>query len=44
MREYLTENLSFFLRRDEIEGLEEFYRRAYGHGLILEPKPIEWRE
>ncbi len=44
VREYLTENLSFFLRRDEIEGLEEFYRRAYGHGLILEPKPIEWRE
>jgi len=44
VREYLTENLSFFLRRDEIEGLEEFYRRAYNHGLILEPKPIEWRE
>jgi len=44
VREYLTENLSFFLRRDEIDGLEEFYRRAYSHGLILEPKPIEWRE
>jgi chorismate dehydratase len=44
VREYLTENLSFFMRRDEIEGLEEFYRRAYAHGLILEPKPIEWRE
>ena len=44
VREYLTENLSFFLRRDEIDGLEEFYRRAYNHGLILEPKPIEWRE
>jgi chorismate dehydratase len=44
VREYLTENLSFFLRQDEIEGLEEFYRRAHSHGLILEPKPIEWRE
>jgi chorismate dehydratase len=44
VREYLTENLSFFLRRDEIEGLEEFYRRAHSHGLILEPKPIEWWE
>jgi chorismate dehydratase len=44
VREYLTENLSFFLRRDEIEGLEEFYRRAHNHGLILEPKPIEWWE
>ena len=44
VREYLTENLSFFLRQDEIEGLEEFYRRAHHHGLILEPKPIEWRE
>jgi chorismate dehydratase len=44
VREYLTENLSFFLRHDEIEGLEEFYRRAHRHGLILEPKPIEWRE
>jgi chorismate dehydratase len=44
VREYLTENLSFFLRQDEIEGLEEFYRRAHSHGLILEPKPIEWWE
>jgi len=44
VREYLTENLSFFLRSDEIEGLEEFYRRAHNHGLILEPKPIEWWE
>jgi predicted solute-binding protein len=44
VRTYLTENLSFFLRRDEIEGLEEFYRRAHAHGLILEPKPIEFWE
>jgi chorismate dehydratase len=41
VRSYLTENLSFFLRREEIEGLEEFYRRAHAHGLILEPKPLE---
>ena len=44
VREYLTENLSFFLRREEINGLEEFYRRAHNHGLILEPKPIDWWE
>jgi len=42
VREYLTENLSFFLRSDEIAGLEEFYRRAHAHGLILEPKPLEF--
>jgi chorismate dehydratase len=41
VRSYLTENLAFFLRREEIEGLEEFYRRAHAHGLILEPKPID---
>lgn len=41
VRAYLTENLSFFLRQEEIEGLEEFYRRAYAHGLILEPRPIQ---
>jgi len=44
VRSYLTENLSFVLRQEEIEGLEEFYRRAHVHGLILEPKPLEfWR-
>lgn len=42
VRSYLTDNLSFFLRREEIEGLEEFYRRAHSHGLILEPKPLEF--
>jgi chorismate dehydratase len=42
VRAYLTENLSFFLRSEEIQGLEEFYRRAHGHGLILEPKPLEF--
>lgn len=42
VRSYLTENLSFFLRQEEVAGLEEFYRRAYGQGLILEPKPLEF--
>ncbi len=41
VRAYLTENLHYFLRAEEIEGLEEFYRRAYHHGLILEPRPLE---
>ena len=41
---YLTENLHFFLRQDEIAGLEEFYRRAHTHGLILEPKPLAFWE
>jgi chorismate dehydratase len=44
IRSYLTESLHFFLRRDEIAGLEEFYRRAHHHGLILEPKPLEFWE
>ncbi|HET7509540.1 MAG TPA: menaquinone biosynthesis protein [Solirubrobacterales bacterium] len=44
VREYLTENLAFFMRQDEVAGLEEFYRRAHAHGLILEPRPIEWWE
>jgi chorismate dehydratase len=38
---YLTENLSYFLRQEELEGLEEFYRRAHKHGLILEPRALE---
>jgi chorismate dehydratase len=42
VRAYLTENLSFFLRQEEISGLEEFYRRAHEHGLILEPRPLEF--
>jgi len=42
VRTYLTENLHFFLRSEEIEGLEEFYRRAHSHGLILEPRAIEF--
>lgn len=42
VRSYLTENLAFFMRREEIEGLEEFYRRAHANGLILEPKPLDF--
>jgi len=44
VRSYLTENLSFFLRQEELAALEEFYRRAHAHGLILEPRPIEFWE
>jgi hypothetical protein len=39
---HLTENLSFFLRQEETAALEEFYRRAHAHGLILEPRPLEF--
>ncbi|HEX2645440.1 MAG TPA: menaquinone biosynthesis protein [Thermoanaerobaculia bacterium] len=42
VRSYLTENLKFFLRENEIAGLEEYYRRAHEHGLILEPRPLEF--
>lgn len=42
VRSYLTENLSFFLRQDEIAALEEFYKRAHAHGMILEPRPLEF--
>jgi chorismate dehydratase len=42
VRSYLTENLSFFLRQEEVSALEEFYRRAFAQGLILEPKPLEF--
>jgi chorismate dehydratase len=44
VRSYLTESLNFFLRQDEIAGLEEFYRRAHQHGLILEPRPLQFWE
>lgn len=44
VRSYLTENLSFFLRENEIKALEEFYRKAHEHGLILEPRPLAFWE
>ena len=28
----------------EIAALEEFYRRAHAHGMILEPRPLEFWE
>lgn len=42
VRSYLTENLAYFLRHEELAGLEEFYRRAHAHGLILQPKPLDF--
>ncbi|MFL6236611.1 MAG: menaquinone biosynthetic enzyme MqnA/MqnD family protein [Thermoanaerobaculia bacterium] len=43
VRAYLEENLSFFLSKEEMtETLDELYRRAYKHGMILEPRPIEF--
>lgn len=42
VRSYLTESLHYFLRQEELAGLEEFYRRAHAHGLILEPRPLEF--
>lgn len=41
---YLTQNLSYFLRAEEIAALEEYYRRAHAHGLIDEPKPLAFWE
>jgi chorismate dehydratase len=43
VRTYLTENLSFFLRDPQIEGLETFWRLAAKHGLIEEPRPLVLR-
>lgn len=37
---YLTKNLSYFLRQEELAGLAEFYRRAHLHGLIAEPREL----
>jgi chorismate dehydratase len=37
---YLTQNLSYFLRREELAGLAEYYRRAHLHGLIERPLPL----
>jgi chorismate dehydratase len=40
IREYLTANLGFRLGEDELQGLEEFYRRAAAHGLVARAGPI----
>ena len=42
VREYLSENLSYRLRREELEGLHEFFKRAYDHGLIPSPGPLRF--
>lgn len=45
LRTYLTENLSYFLRDEELAALREYYRRAHHHGLIPEPRELElWGE
>ncbi len=41
--EYLTRNLSFTLGEQELGGLEEYFRRAYGHGLIEAPAALRFR-
>ncbi len=40
VRSYLSDNLSYFLRSEEIRGLEEYYRRAHRHHLIGAPQPL----
>ena len=38
---YLTQNLHYFLRHEELASLKEYYRRAHLHGLIEEPRELE---
>lgn len=40
IRAYLTENLSFFLREAELAAVDEYFRRAHGHGLIDDPRRL----
>jgi len=40
--EYLTRNLRFHLGEEELEGLEEFYRRAHHHGLVPRCEPLRF--
>lgn len=42
VRRYLTENLGFFLRWEEICGLTEYHRRAYKAGLIPRFEELRW--
>lgn len=39
---YLTQNLSFVLRQEQLQGLEEFFRRAHAHALTPAPRPLEF--
>lgn len=41
VRTYLTRNLSFFLRQEELAAVGEYFRRAHAHGLIDDPRRLE---
>lgn len=41
-RKYLTENLSYRLGSEQLEGLSEFFERAHSHGLISQVLPIRF--
>jgi chorismate dehydratase len=44
VREYLTQNLTYLMRQEELAGLREFYDRAAAKGLIESAQPLEfWR-
>lgn len=44
VRDYLTRNLTYFLRADELAGLQEFLERAAAKGLIEAGRSVEfWR-
>jgi chorismate dehydratase len=42
IREYLTENLSYRLGKDELSGLYEFFERAFDHELIGSLEPLRF--
>lgn len=42
VEEYLTRNLSFHLGDPELQGLEEFFRRAHRVDLLEEVRPVEF--
>lgn len=45
VRTYLTENLTFVLKDEQLAALREYYRRAHLHGLIDEPRELRlWGE
>ncbi|MGE5233180.1 MAG: menaquinone biosynthetic enzyme MqnA/MqnD family protein [Acidobacteriota bacterium] len=44
VRSYLRDNLSYFLRAEELRGLAEFYRRAHRLHLIGTPQPLTFWE
>jgi chorismate dehydratase len=42
VRTYLTRHLSYHLEAPERDSLEEFFRRAHGHGLLPAPRPLRY--